>query len=42
MRRFSSRLPSASGKTRQVIIELAALRRIEAAVPGDRAERQGS
>ena len=28
-----SRLPDASGKTRQVIIELAALRRIEAAVP---------
>jgi HEAT repeat protein len=28
-----SRLPNASGKTRQVIIELAALRRIEAAVP---------
>ena len=28
-----SRLPQASGKTRQVIIELAALRRIEAAVP---------
>jgi HEAT repeat protein len=28
-----SRLPSASGKTRQVIIELAALRRMEAAVP---------
>jgi HEAT repeat protein len=28
-----SRLPKASGKTRQVIIELAALRRIEAAVP---------
>lgn len=28
-----NRLPQASGKTRQVIIELAALRRIEAAVP---------